>query len=223
LNTNNMKNLTLIHTITAAVFVACAAYSLLVGNENTSAIRAFKFKKESRESFGSKKLHVLAAKKQGVDFVKECDKVAASLGVPTDWLLAVMHHESKFSHTVANYAGSKAVGLIQFMPNTAKDLNTTTSHLASITAVQQLRYVKRYLMREKRNGGDFYSCGDLYLAVFYPKYRKYVKTGQFDTVIAKYPKKAYTQNKGMDINNDKLLTVGDICTLFYKKNKAIYQ
>ena len=218
-----MKNLTYIHTILAAVFITCAAYSLIIGNENTSAIRAFKFKKESKESFSSKKLHVLAAKKQGVDFVKECDKVAASLGVPTEWLLAVINHESKFSHTVANYAGSKAVGLIQFMPPTARDLGTSTNHLASITAVQQLRYVKRYLMREKRNGGGFYSCGDLYLAVFYPKYRKYVKAGQFDTVIAKYPKKAYMQNSGMDINKDNKLTVGDICTLFYKKNKSIYR
>ena len=215
-----MKNLTPLHTITAAILIACAGYSLLVGNENTSALRRLNFRAKNNDN---KTLHIKAVKKQGIDFLRETEKVAERLEVPTDWLLAVMHHESKFSHTVANYAGSKAVGLIQFMPPTARDLGTTTTHLASITAVQQLKYVQRYLMREKRNGGGFFSCGDLYLAVFYPKYRKYVKTGEFNTVIARYPKKAYTQNKGMDINGDKKLTVGDICTLFYKNNKAIYQ
>ena len=215
-----MKNLSTIHTILAAVFIACAGYSITIGNENTSALRRLNFRAKNNDN---KALHIKAVKKQGIDFLRETEKVAERLEVPTDWLLAVMHHESKFSHTVANYAGSKAVGLIQFMPPTAKDLGTTTKHLASITAVQQLKYVQRYLMREKRNGGGFFSCGDLYLAVFYPKYRKYVKAGEFDTVIAKYPKKAYTQNKGMDINGDKKLTVGDICTLFYKNNKAIYQ
>lgn len=43
-----------------------------------------------------------------------------------------------------NAPGSGAIGLIQFMPSTAKGLGTSTSALKQMTAVDQLAYVEKY-------------------------------------------------------------------------------
>lgn len=215
-----MKNITNILTLGVFVFSGAALFSVCdFEKENTPQAQVCK---DTIQYPKSDRLYQKAENKQGVEFVEACEKLAKKLEVPTSWLLAVMHHESKFSHTVANYAGSKAVGLIQFMPTTAKGLGTTTKELASLTAVEQLKYVETYLMQEKKVHGGFFSCGDLYFAVFYPKYRKDVKSRNFAKVIGKYPKKTYTQNSGMDYNKDKVLTVGDICTYFYSTNKELY-
>ena len=214
---NNLGNWLL---ISGFLFTAIAFLSTTKSEKTQAATRLNEACKP--EYNVSERLYGIAEKKQGKDFVLRCEEVANDLEVPTSWLLAVMHHESKFSHTVANYAGSRAVGLIQFMPTTARGLGTSTKKLASLTAVEQLDFVEEYLMNEKETHGNFFSCGDLYLAVFYPKYRKYVKSGQFNKVIGVYPKKTYTQNAGMDYDGNKVLTVGDICTFFYKKNKELY-
>ena len=217
-----MKNLTNKLILAGLGFTAIAVFMAFSGAESKEAATRMEICKKPVYAV-SERLYSKAEKKQGKEFVQACDSLAKKLEVPTSWLLAVMHHESKFSHTVKNYAGSKAVGLIQFMPKTARGLGTSTSHLSSLTSVEQLEYVGKYLLNEKERGGGFYSCGDLYLAVFYPKYRKYVKAGKFGKVIGTYPKKTYTQNAVMDFNKDKVLTVGDICTYFYSTNKDIYQ
>ncbi len=98
------------------------------------------------------------------EFIKKVNSISAQLGIKADWLMAVMAIESKINPKDVNpYSG--ATGLIQFMPNTAKDLGTTTNALKDMTNVQQLDYVYKYLTPYK---GKMNKFTDVYLAVFYP-------------------------------------------------------
>lgn len=98
-------------------------------------------------------------------FVEKVKKISANLGIDPNWLMAIMYFESAgtFSPSITNNIG--ATGLIQFIPSTAKGLGTSTSALRSMTAVQQLDYVEKYL---KPYRGKFKSYIDVYFAVFFP-------------------------------------------------------
>ena len=64
-----------------------------------------------------------------------------------------------------NAAGSGAVGLIQFMPSTAKSLGTTTDALSQLTAEAQLDFVQKYFQPKQ---GRLLSIEDTYMAILYP-------------------------------------------------------
>jgi hypothetical protein len=72
----------------------------------------------------------------------------------------IADHEDSYQR--AKY---RATGIIQFMPRTAKGLNTTTQALYKMTNVQQLDYVYKYFLPAK---GKLKSFEDLYLYTFYP-------------------------------------------------------
>lgn len=133
-------------------------------------------------------------------------KVAASLGVPADDLMACIAWETgrTFSPAVRNAAGSGATGLIQFMPTTAAALGTTTAALARMTAVEQLAYVERYFQPYR---GRLNNLGDLYMGVLWP-----AGIGKPDTYVlwdAKTRPTTYRQNAGIDINRDSRITRGE--------------
>ena len=132
--------------------------------------------------------------------------VSGQLGIAPEWLMAVMYQESKFDPKVLNYKGSGAVGLIQFMPNTAKDLNSSTWELMRMSPERQLDFVNEYLQRVKNKYGPYESLTDLYLGILYPR-----AMGQdyCYTLFAK-PTKAYRRNSGLDENKDGRITVSDI-------------
>ena len=75
-----------------------------------------------------------------------CDSFKWNRETHASWLMSCMAFESgeTFSPSVRNAAGSGATGLIQFMPSTAKDLGTSTTELADMSAVDQLDYVQKY-------------------------------------------------------------------------------
>jgi len=106
---------------------------------------------------------------------------------------------------------SGASGLIQFMPETAKNLGTTIEALRSMSALGQLDFVERYL--ERALGGVVPSDpGDYYIAVFMPAY-----IGRADSdVIATKGEKVYDQNAGLDVDGNGKLTVGDTRTVFHR-------
>lgn len=141
-----------------------------------------------------------------LDFGRKVKEIGRMLDVPADWLMAVMYAESKFDATIANLKGSGAVGLIQFMPATAAELNVSTERLKRMDPVQQLEYVYLYLQRVRERSGDFGSLTDLYLGILMPGAR-----GQDDcyTLFSK-PSHAYEQNLGLDENKDGRVTVSDI-------------
>lgn len=129
--------------------------------------------------------------------------IAEALQLPgTDgpnWLMACMAFESgrSFNPAIKNAAGSGAVGLIQFMPTTAKSLGTSIDALAKMTPVQQLNYVFKYFSPQK---GKLKNLGDVYMAILWP-----AGVGKDDSYVLwnKDTKPTtYRQNAGLDVNKD---------------------
>ncbi len=98
-----------------------------------------------------------------------------------------------------NGAGCGAVGLIQFMPQTAGLLHTPTAKLAAMTALAQLDYVDLYFCPWR---GRLHNLADLYFAILWP-----AGVGKPDKAIL-FEKggdhsKLYLQKKtGLDLNHD---------------------
>ena len=142
-------------------------------------------------------------------------RIATELNVPPGELAALMGFESRwtFSPSVKNPSGG-ATGLIQFMPDTAKRLGTTTADLAKMSGFQQLDYVQKYLARM----GKWRIPGDTYLMVFWPsgvgKPDDYLigEKGNMSLVPgAQFSRnKVYEQNKGLDSDGNGRITAGDV-------------
>lgn len=97
-------------------------------------------------------------------FKQKMESISTELNINPNRLMAVIYKETggKFDPSIVNRS-SWATGLIQFMPDTAKDLWTTTEALAKMSAVEQLDYVKKFF-----EGGTYNSLKDLYLKTFFP-------------------------------------------------------
>ncbi|GAB3519520.1 lysozyme family protein [Emticicia fontis] len=131
-------------------------------------------------------------------------QIAGRLGIKPDWLMIVMYAESKLNHLATN-SGSSAIGLIQFLNKTLASLGTSREAIQSMTNVQQLDYVEKYFV----NLGVSGKMTDVYqvcLAVFLPKYMY----SPDSTIIANSGSTTYTANKGMDMDKDGQLSVGDV-------------
>jgi hypothetical protein len=139
-------------------------------------------------------------------FAQKVKEIAHSLDVPAEWLMAVMYTESRFNPRAKNLKGSGAVGLIQWMPATAKDFGTTSEELLAMPAETQLEYMFAYLQRVKQKYGDFDSLTDFYLAILYPK----AISQDYCYSLFSKPARAYKQNAGLDENKDGRVTVSDI-------------
>lgn len=138
----------------------------------------------------------------------ELVRVAERLGGNPDFLAAVISFESagSFDPSQKNLAGGTAMGLIQFMPYTAKLLDTTTGELAAMTVVEQLQYVERYYRLAAPGGVR--TLADHYLAVLAPK--GVGKSPGF--AVYKQPGRAYTANQALDFDGDGRITVHEAST-----------
>ncbi len=138
------------------------------------------------------------------EFRDKIRKIAADLGTDPNFLMACIAFESgqTFSPAIRNKAGSGAVGLIQFMPQTAQGLGTNTEKLAAMTAVAQLDFVAKYFKPSK---GKLHTLTDVYMAILWPvavgKPADFVLFSKNDL---DHPKR-YLQNAGLDFNHDGLV------------------
>ena len=126
----------------------------------------------------------------------------------------------------AQNATSKATGLIQFMPETAKLYGTTIDALLKMTATEQIPFVKKQFQNYKS-----LSPIDIYPAIFMPNTvgkpdSKVVGYSTLEAAVAsglspeippgkkrspaEWAVLVYQQNRGLDVNKDGLLTAGDI-------------
>jgi hypothetical protein len=127
----------------------------------------------------------------------------AVLGADPDDMMSCMAWESgrTFSPSVLNMAGSGAIGLIQFMPATARSLGTSTVALSKLSAEDQLNFVHKYFLPYK---GRLRTLSDLYMAILWP-----AAVGKADDYVlfdrAKTPT-AFRQNAGLDANKDGKVT-----------------
>lgn len=143
-------------------------------------------------------------------FAQKAIIVARQIDVPPSDLMACMAWESgeTFSPAIRNGAGSGAVGLIQFMPQTAAAMGTSTEQLAAMTGVQQLDYVERYFRPWR---GRLRDLGDLYMAILWPAgIGKPMDHILFRRDDAQRPK-LYLQNKGLDIDRDGDVDKAECC------------
>lgn len=134
---------------------------------------------------------------------------------PSD-LLSCMAFESAetFSPSIRNAAGSGAVGLIQFMPATARGLHTTVEALASMSALEQLDYVEMYFAPYAER---IHSLSDMYMAILLPKY-----VGKPDDSVLFSGGIAYRQNSGLDADKDGKVTKAEAAArVAAKKSKGL--
>lgn len=148
-------------------------------------------------------------------FEKGVIAIGQELGINPNWIMAVMHIESRCNPQAVNKS-THATGLIQFMPDTAtKSLNTTVEHIETLTACQQLPYVKTYLKKQKGKR-KINSLIDTYLLVFFP-----AAIGQSNDYVLQTKNRSAAkiarQNSGYDINKDKRITKGEVEQSIMKK------
>ena len=146
--------------------------------------------------------------KSDVPFQQAVVGLSQRLGVSASDLYAIMDFETggTFDPAIRNAAGSGATGLIQFMESTAIGLGTTTEALASMSRIEQLGYVEKYLVRAGVKPG--HGISDLYMSVLFPaavgKGEDFILFGK--GAMSEYQGNAYTQNRGLDSNGDGSIT-----------------
>ena len=139
-------------------------------------------------------------------------KIAGDLGCDPNFLMAAMAFETggTFSPSEKSKAGSGATGLIQFMPNTAIGMGTTTTDLAKMSAEEQLDFVAKFFARQK---GKLHTLADVYMAILFP-----VAVGKPENfVLFTKGTKAYDQNAGLDIDKDGKVTKAEASNLVQKR------
>lgn len=144
-------------------------------------------------------------------FKSKVAEIAADLGCDPNHLMAAMAFETgeRFTANVKNPV-SGATGLIQFMPSTAEDLDTTVADLAAMSAEDQLEYVHKYFRPYK---GRMNKLSDVYMAILWPK-----AIGQpEDAVLFAQPSKQYDQNKGLDADGDGRVTKSEAAARVLQK------
>lgn len=149
----------------------------------------------------------------GRAFVEMCER----LGLVPDYVASVMSVESAgtFDPAIKNPSGG-AVGLIQFMPSTARALGTTTEALAAMSGVEQLQYVERFF---RGSVGKIRPDvpGDYYMSVFLPAFvgapgdKVLGRKGDSSSLIGNLTLGAvYAQNAGFDRQKRGFFTVQDV-------------
>ena len=144
-------------------------------------------------------------KKVSPEFRAKVKDMAKRLETEPDWLMAAMAFETgeTFSPSIQNAAGSGAIGLIQFMPSTARSLGTTTDFLGRMKPEEQLYYVESHL---KPYRGRLKTLEDVYMAILWPA--AIGKPNDHALFMKDDPRtpKRYIQNKGLDFNGDGVIT-----------------
>ena len=129
----------------------------------------------------------------------EIEQVSKNLDMNPYHLANIINFESagSFSPSQKQLAGGKAIGLIQFMPKTAKSLGTTTSELASMTGPEQMKYVEKYFRKVKDStGADLQKAEDIAMVVFFPAaVGKGPNYSIFEYYVRRYSKPEYKRIK----------------------------
>lgn len=145
--------------------------------------------------------------KLGDPLFNDIENLANELGMQPEFLFAVINFETggSFSSSEENQY-TKATGLIQFMPNTAKSLGTSIEDLKKMDEQEQLKYVEKYF--KQFNGRNYNSLDRVYMDVLYPAaYGEDLDYVLFTNKIEEC-KKIYEDNP-MDDDNDGYVIVAE--------------
>jgi hypothetical protein len=160
----------------------------------------------------------------GAEFCNRVRQMGSNLGCEPEHLMAAMAFETgeTFSPSIRNGAGSGAVGLIQFMPRTAQNLNTSTEALARMSALEQLEFVERYLTSYR---GRLSTLEDVYMAILMPsavglppEHVLFDRDSQDANERRRaWHRRAYEQNRGLDRNGDGKITKTEASSMVVAK------
>jgi hypothetical protein len=153
------------------------------------------------------------------DFAASIESLGNDLGVDPMYLANTMYAESTLNPSEKNKAGSGAMGLIQFMPETAANLGTTTDELSRMTPVEQMEYVRRYFSADNLGAGRLRalrndpSQHNVNMAVFLPS-----RIGKpVDTQI---PQKYWSQNGSIRTPADYTRSAEERVNAYIQSNPA---
>ncbi len=154
-------------------------------------------------------------------FLERTKEIANKINCDYKDLLALMNAESNLDPQAVNRS-SGATGLIQFMPKTAKELGTTTKKLRNMTAIEQLDYVEKYLVKYKQAAGfksyERLDSGDLYALVFLPgRAKREILTDSSEIYYA-------PNASALDLNNDGKISKTELAQRLekHKVNESIF-
>lgn len=168
------------------------------------------------------------------DFTIKLLAVSKLLGVDPNWLMQIFKAESGVRADIRNtfapfykyLKGVKtldgyATGLIQFTPDTARRLGTTTTALEKMTRTQQLDWVYLYL---KKYAGKLKSYFDVYLVVFFPAAVPYSNDPNYVFEVKNISRTAVAKaNPAIDINKDGKITMGEFRQYLMNTVKSQFQ
>lgn len=138
------------------------------------------------------------------EFMEKSKAMADRLGINHEDLLKIMNFESAGLNPQAiNYQKNKqtgemepkASGLIQFMPDTAKDLGTSVEEIRKMSGTEQLPYVEKYLKTHGVKPGM--GLSELYMSVLAGNAKAAGKKSLWEK-----GSQAYEDNKGLDIDGN---------------------
>lgn len=158
--------------------------------------------KELKQKWSSKKSGLSDA------FYNKVVDVAKKVKCSPDDLMGVMYSECRLDTKVQNKK-SNATGLIQFMPKTAENLGTSIDALKKMSAEEQMTYVEKFLIANKKAAGysssDSIDAGTLYALVFLPAKAK-------NDVLSTKKDKYYAGNSGLDTDKDGKITKNELAS-----------
>jgi hypothetical protein len=126
-------------------------------------------------------------------------EIAWNIDVDPNFLISAIAFETgeTFSPSIKNRNG--ATGLIQFLPDTAVELGTSTADLAAMTAEDQMDYVEKYFNPYKNM---LETIEDVYMAILWP-----AAIGKANSwVLFSKPSAQYDRNSGLDTDKDGSVT-----------------
>lgn len=157
-------------------------------------------------------------------FEKKLNTGSANLKINPNWLMELMQDESGVNPAAENTSypmeGGYATGLIQFSPNTAIGLGTTTAQLKQMSATEQLDWVFKYFAPYK---GKIKSYFDLYLITFFPAAIPYSNDDNYIFETAHIARSSVAKNNPtMDIDHNGYVTIGEFKQYVRDKVSAQY-
>jgi hypothetical protein len=139
-------------------------------------------------------------------FLSNLERMCIRLDMDAMGLLTVMDYETSGTFKTDKKNKYGATGLIQFTPQTAKELATTTKLLAEMSQREQLLYIENFF-RTRKNKIDYSNPQNIALTVIWPS--AIAREDDATLFSRKSDKTAYRRNSRLDLNKDGKVTVGE--------------
>ena len=203
-----MKTYILLFLVSWFQYVNAPKYCQTYQNQNDIANTENKLNDTKEKFLDSLDIKTLKIYKMQKYFSKNDRKlirdVCDSLGIATNHFYTIIKLESSGNKKAINKK-SKAVGLIGFLPKTAKRLGTSTEQILEMSNRDQILLTYKYF-KSVSKGKKLKGMCNVYLAVLYPDAVN--KTEEY--VIGKKGSYTVKWNKALDLDNDSIITVKDV-------------